>query len=172
MEDEGRQRTTKFISHKCVSIIECRFINYIISGTIVPNTVLLTSLDRCVGESDRLQLFAKEQERQKLLYSSAPETSDTTPSASKSTAKENTRTPAAKEIQKAGGGGNEDAEEAGQVCGDREVDTADRGFDGEGGKARGKSGAKRKTPGKKSSVKTKRTQPEFPIVQPTPAECE
>ncbi|XP_045903076.1 general transcription factor 3C polypeptide 1-like [Micropterus dolomieu] len=142
MEDEGRQRTTKFISHKCV------------------------------GESDRLQLFAKEQERQKLLYSSAPETSDTTPSASKSTAKENTRTPAAKEIQKAGGGGNEDAEEAGQVCGDREVDTADRGFDGEGGKARGKSGAKRKTPGKKSSGKTKRTQPEFPIVQPTPAECE
>ncbi|XP_044044024.1 general transcription factor 3C polypeptide 1 [Siniperca chuatsi] len=146
MEDEGRQRTTKFISHKCV------------------------------GVSDQLQLFAKEQERQKLLYSSAPETSGTapatpkTPSASTSTAKENTNTPPAKKSKKAGGDGNEDAEEVVQMCGDRE-DTAD-GLDGEGGKARGKSGAKRKTVGKKSSVKTKQTQPEILIVQPTPTECE
>ncbi|XP_070771379.1 general transcription factor 3C polypeptide 1 [Enoplosus armatus] len=149
MEDEGRQRTTKFISHKCV------------------------------GVSDQLQLFAKEQERKKLLYSSAPETaSDTapatpkTPSTSKSTAKENIKTPAAKKVQKAGGRGNGDAEEAGQVCGDGEVDRADEGLDGEGGKTRGKSGAKGKTAAKKSSVKTKQTQPEIPIAQPTPDECE
>ncbi|KAM7394584.1 hypothetical protein PAMP_021375 [Pampus punctatissimus] len=75
MEDEGRQRTTKFISHKFV------------------------------GVSDQLQLVAKEQERKKLLCSSTPQTSSTaskTPSTSNVTAKENTRTPAAKKIQKAG----------------------------------------------------------------------
>lgn len=150
----------------------------IISNTIVPNIVLLTSLDRCVGVSDQLQLFAKEQERKKLLYSSAPQTSDTapaapkTPSNSKSTTKENTKTPAAKKIQKAGGGGNNDVEEASQRCGDKEADTENEDLDGEGGKGRGKSGAKRKTAGRKSSVKAKQTQPEIPIVQPTPAECE
>ncbi|XP_070683568.1 general transcription factor 3C polypeptide 1 [Pempheris klunzingeri] len=143
MEDEGRQRTTKFISH------------------------------RCVGVSDQLQLFAKEQERQKLLYSSAPQTSNTapatpaTPSTSKSTAKGNAKQAAkeAKKIQRAGGGGKDDTEEAGQMCGDGEVDTED----GEGGKARGKSEGKRKTAGKKNGVKT---QSEIPIVQLTPAECE
>ncbi|XP_035516207.1 general transcription factor 3C polypeptide 1-like isoform X2 [Morone saxatilis] len=139
MEDEGRQRTTKFISHKCV------------------------------GVSNQLQLFAKEQERKKFLYSTSPATPKT-PSTPKSTAKEKPKTPAAKKIQKAAGGGNEDAEEAGQKCGDREVDTAYEGLDEEAGKGRRKSGAKRKTAGKKSSGKT--TQPEIPIVQPTPDECE
>lgn len=128
--------------------------------------------------SDRLQLFAKEQERKKLLYSSGPQTSDTapaapkTPSTSESTAKENTKSPATKKIQKAGGGGNEDAGEAGQMCGDGEADAVDVGLDGERGKARRKSGAKRKTARKKRSVKTKQTQPEIIVVQPTPAECE
>lgn len=123
-----------------------------------------------MGVSDQLQLFAKEQERKKLLYSSAPPdtapATPKTPSTSKSTAKENPRTPAAKKIQKAagGGGGNADAEKAGQMCGDGEVDTADKGLDGEGGRG--------KTARKKSSVKTKQTQPEIPIVQPSPAECE
>lgn len=81
-----------------------------------------------------------------------------TPSTSKSTAKENTKTPAAKKKQNAGGGGgNKDVEEAGPMCGDIKVDTADEGSDGEGGKARKK--------------RTKQTQPEIPIVQPTPAKC-
>lgn len=123
-----------------------------------------------MGVSDQLQLFAKEQERKKLLYSSAPpDTAPATPKTpltSKSTAKQNTRTPAAKKIQKAAGGGNAGAEEAGQMCVEGKVDAADKDLDGGGGVARGK------TAGKKSSVKTKQTQPEVPIVQPTPAECE
>lgn len=80
-----------------------------------------------------------------------------TPSTSKSAAKENTKTPVAKKKQNAGGGGNEDVENAGPMCGDIKVDTADEGSDGEGGKARKK--------------RTKQTQTEIPIVQPTPAEC-
>ncbi|XP_029009118.1 general transcription factor 3C polypeptide 1 [Betta splendens] len=51
--DEGRQRTTKFISHKCV------------------------------GVSDQFQLFAKEQERSKVLSSSAVQASDTPPATPK-----------------------------------------------------------------------------------------
>ncbi|XP_071360613.1 general transcription factor 3C polypeptide 1 [Trachinotus anak] len=135
LEDEGRQRTTKYISHKNV------------------------------GVSNQLQLFAKEQERKKLLYSSAPQAPDTapatpkTPSSSKSTAKGNT--PAAKKIQKAGGGG--DAKEAGQAC-------SDEGLEGGRGKARGKSAARRKTTRKKGSVKTNQAQPD--VIQLTPAEGE
>lgn len=145
MEDEGRQRTTKFISHKFV------------------------------GVSDQLQLVAKEQERKKLLYSSAPQTSSAasaslkTPSTSKSTAKENTRTPAAKKTQKAGR--DKEEEEAGEMSFDRS-DAGDEVLDGDGVKARGKSGAGRKTAGKKGSVTTKQTQPETSIIQPTTAECE
>ncbi|XP_042341203.1 general transcription factor 3C polypeptide 1 [Plectropomus leopardus] len=131
MEDEGRQRTTKYISHKCV------------------------------GVSDQLQLFAKEQERQKILFSSAPQTSDadiTTPSTSTQTAKENTTTPAATKVRKAGGGGNKDAEKAGQTCGDGKVDAED--------------GVKRITARKKSCVETNQIQPDVPVVQPTPAKSE
>ncbi|XP_040892530.1 general transcription factor 3C polypeptide 1 [Toxotes jaculatrix] len=148
MEDEGRQRTTKFISHKCV------------------------------GVSDQLQLFAKEQERKKLLYSSAPQTSDAAPasskapSSSKSTAKGNDKTPGPEKIQKAGGGEDKDAEEAGQTCGVTEVGMGDEGLDGGRGKVREKSGARRKTRGKKGSVTVKQTQPDIPMVQPTPTECE
>ncbi|XP_029312111.1 general transcription factor 3C polypeptide 1 isoform X2 [Cottoperca gobio] len=136
MEDEGRQRTTKYISHKCV------------------------------GVSNQLQLFAKEQERKKLLYSSAPQMSDAapptpkTPTTSKSK-KQSAKSPAAKKVQKAGGGRNKDAKEAGQTSGDGEVNSADGGSDGEGGEA-----------GEKSSVKTNQTQPEIPTVQLTPAESE
>lgn len=119
-----------------------------------------------MGVSDQLQLFAKEQERNKLLCSSSPQTSNTTPSTpvtpstSKSTAKENTKTPAAQKKQNAGREGN--VEEA-----DIKVDPADESSVGKGGKARRKSGAKRKTAGKKG---TKQIPPEIPIVQPTPAE--
>ncbi|XP_027139206.1 general transcription factor 3C polypeptide 1 isoform X2 [Larimichthys crocea] len=148
MEDEGRQRTTKFIGHKCV------------------------------GVSDQLQLFAKEQERTKLLYSSTPQMSNTapatpkTPSTSKSSSKQNTKSPAAKKIHDAGEGEHEGVEEAGPKCGDEEVDAAGEGLGGEGGKARRKSGAKRQTAGRKSSVRAKQTQPEIPIEQTTPAEGE
>nr|XP_046226632.1 general transcription factor 3C polypeptide 1-like [Scatophagus argus] len=148
MEDEGRQRTTKYISHKCV------------------------------GVSNQLQLFAKEQERNKLLFSCAPPTSNAapttlkTPSPSKSTAEENTEASAAKKIQNAGGGGgggggagNKDAEEAGQMC----RDTSEEGLDGKGAKARRKSGAKTNLTRKK---RAKQTQPEIPIIQPTPVEGE
>lgn len=128
--------------------------------------------------SDQLQLFAKEQERKKLLYSSAPQASSTapattkTPSTSKSTPKGNNKTPAAKKIQNSSEGGNKDAEEAGQMCGDGEVDTANNGLGGKGGKARGKSGAKRNKAGKKGRERSKQTQPEIPIAQSTPAQCE
>ncbi|CAK6972755.1 general transcription factor 3C polypeptide 1-like [Scomber scombrus] len=149
MEDEGRQRTTKFISHKFV------------------------------GVSDQLQLVAKEQERKKLLYSSAPHTSSSlkTQSTSKLTEKENLRSPAAKKMKKAGRGGVKDEEEpveSKDESVDRADDTDEEESDGDGVKARGKSGARgrRKTVGKKSSDTTKETQPETSIEQPTPAECE
>lgn len=121
--------------------------------------------------SDQLQLVAKEQERNKLLYSSAPQTSSTasaslkTPSASKLTAKESTRTPAAKRIKKAGRGGDKDEEETGEMSLDKAADTRNEGLDGDGAKAR------RKSAGKKGSVTTKQTQPET-NTQPTPTECE
>lgn len=142
------------------------------SNPCIPNPLHLTAASRCVGVSDQLQLFAKEQERKKLLYSSAPRTSDSapvtpkTPSTSKKAAK---KTPAAKKTQKAGRGGSKGAEEAGQTCDDRDVDPADEGLDGDKGKGR-RSGAKRNKAGRKS--RSKQTQPETPIVQPTPDECE
>ncbi|KAA8595270.1 hypothetical protein FQN60_012405 [Etheostoma spectabile] len=142
MEDEGRQRTTKFISHKCF------------------------------GVSDKLQQFAKEQERKKLLYSSAPQTSDaapptpTTPPMSK--AKENSKTSAAKKVKKAVRGRNKDAEEAEQTCSDGEEDTAAEGLVGKEGEAGGNG----TSAGEKSSVETNRTQPDIPIVQLTPAESD
>lgn len=142
------------------------------SNPCIPNPLHLTAASRCVGVSDQLQLFAKEQERKKLLYSSAPRTSDSapvtpkTPSTSKKAAK---KTPAAKKTQKAGRGGSKGAEEAVQTCDDGDVDPADEGLDGDKGKGR-RSGAKRNKAGRKS--RSKQTQPETPIVQPTPDECE
>uniref|UniRef100_UPI0037E74EBE general transcription factor 3C polypeptide 1 n=1 Tax=Semicossyphus pulcher TaxID=241346 RepID=UPI0037E74EBE len=143
MVDEGRQRTTKFISHKSADV------------------------------SDQLQLFAKEQERNKLLLSSAPRTTDApaapkTPSTSKSRAKDSTKTPSGKKSLKAGGGGKVAAEEGGQNSGDGDTEEV---LDGDGGKARGKSGAKGKKAGRKSGVKADQTQPEIPSVE-TSAECE
>ncbi|KAM9857030.1 general transcription factor 3C polypeptide 1 [Aulostomus maculatus] len=139
MVDVGRQRTTKYISHKCV------------------------------GGSDQLQLFAKEQERQKLLYSSAPQTSSTasasskTPSTSKLTAKESTRTPGVRKIRKTGKGGDEDEEEAGTLSFDKDMEA-------DGAKVKGKPGRKRKNARKKGTVTE--NQPESSIIQPTPFECE
>uniref|UniRef100_A0A7N6BZB9 B-block binding subunit of TFIIIC domain-containing protein n=1 Tax=Anabas testudineus TaxID=64144 RepID=A0A7N6BZB9_ANATE len=108
MEDEGRQRTTKYIGHKCV------------------------------GVSDHLQLFAKEQERNKLLYSSAAQASDAAPatpksaSTSKSAARKNTKKSAAK--KKSGREEDKDAEEVPQMC-----NADDDGLDGKGGNTMGKS---------------------------------
>lgn len=146
MEDVGRQRTRRYISHKYV------------------------------GVSNDLQLFAKEQERQKLLYSTAPQTADTapatpkTPSTSESTAKENTKTPAVKKIKKAGRKGDKAVGEVQPLCEDRQVHTGDKGSDEEGGKTKGKSGARTKSTVKRGSVATK--QPDIPIKQPTSMECE
>uniref|UniRef100_A0A7N6FIA8 General transcription factor IIIC subunit 1 n=1 Tax=Anabas testudineus TaxID=64144 RepID=A0A7N6FIA8_ANATE len=106
MEDEGRQRTTKYIGHKCV------------------------------GVSDHLQLFAKEQERNKLLYSSAAQASDAAPatpksaSTSKSAARKNTKKSAAK--KKSGREEDKDAEEVPQMC-----NADDDGLDGKGEQAPG-----------------------------------
>lgn len=121
MVDEGRQRTTKFISHKCV------------------------------GVSNQLQLFAKEQERNKLLYSSAPQSSDSEPAAPE--------TPAAKKIQNGSVPGNDKA-------GDREGDAADESLNGKGGKGRGKSKAKQ------GGVKAEEAKPETPVAEIASVECE
>ncbi|XP_072240808.1 general transcription factor 3C polypeptide 1 isoform X2 [Leuresthes tenuis] len=146
MEDEGRQRTTKFISH------------------------------RCVGVSDQLQLFAKEQERKKLLYSSAPEIPDADPatfktlSSSKSPANKKGKTPAAKRSNKAGVDENKNAEEEKEeMCDDG---GGDEGLSGRKGKAKGKSGAGRKTSAEKHTVTTNQTQPGIPVLQPPAVECE
>ncbi|KAF7662374.1 hypothetical protein LDENG_00237400 [Lucifuga dentata] len=137
MEDEGRQRTTKYISHKCV------------------------------GVSDRMQQFAKEQERNKLLYSSAPQTSNAstakTPSNSRAKAKGGTKTLSAKEVPKAAGDG--DSKEVRQSCGDADQDTGDEGLDGHGVKAR------KMTAEKKGKVGTKETKL-VPISHPTQTKCE
>ncbi|KAM6939477.1 general transcription factor 3C polypeptide 1 [Xenentodon cancila] len=79
--DEGRQRTTKFISH------------------------------RCVGVSDQLQLFAKEQERNKLLYSSAPQTSNAEPGTPRTPPTSNKTKKTSKKNKKKGSGRNKDAED-------------------------------------------------------------
>nr|XP_040041912.1 general transcription factor 3C polypeptide 1 isoform X1 [Gasterosteus aculeatus aculeatus] len=151
MVDEGRQRTTRYISH------------------------------RCVGVSNQLQMVAKEQERKKLLYSSpqtsereppGPET----PPASTSKGAVNAKPRAAKKLQTAGGGGGDedkDAKEAGRTCGgggEEAADVSGEGLDGEGGAAGRKSGVGRKKAGRKSAVKT--SQPETAAARTSPAECE
>ncbi|XP_023153479.2 general transcription factor 3C polypeptide 1 isoform X2 [Amphiprion ocellaris] len=148
LEDEGRQRTTKFISHKCV------------------------------GVSDRLQMFDKERERTKQLYSSAPQSSNTEPNSTtasltpKSGVKGKGKSPADKKNKKAGGGDAEDAEEAEQVLDDRKGEAGDGQSDRKGGKAKEKSAARRPTAGEKDSMATQQTQPGMSIMQSTLAECE
>lgn len=117
----------------------------------IQSTKCCCSCVRCVGVSNELQLFVKEQERNKLLYSSDPQSSSTAPSTSvtptsKLVVKDNDRTPAAKRKQNAG-------ERRGSK-------------DGEEGKAKKKESTKN-TAGKR---RTKKTQPENPIVQPSPDE--
>ncbi|XP_005744612.1 general transcription factor 3C polypeptide 1 [Pundamilia nyererei] len=148
MEDEGRQRTTKFISHKCV------------------------------GSSNQLQLFAKEQERQMLLFSSAPQTSSAeptspkTPSSSKAPVKGSSRTPEAKKNKKEVKGRSKEAEEGGQTSEDGKGNSREEGLDGNESKVRENSGARRKTTGENGSMTAEHTQPDVPVMQSAPAECE
>ncbi|XP_032419900.1 general transcription factor 3C polypeptide 1 [Xiphophorus hellerii] len=134
MEDEGRQRTTKFISHKCASA------------------------------SDQLQLFAKEQERNKLLSSSASHKSDTKTS---STPSKSRKTPKAQKGKKAGGSRNKGQEEHQQVCVDH---TEDEELDRKSDEADEKSGAKRTE--EEECVTRKQTEPDAPVTQSAQAESE
>ncbi|XP_054635319.1 general transcription factor 3C polypeptide 1-like [Dunckerocampus dactyliophorus] len=93
MVDEGRQRITKFISH------------------------------RCVGASDHLQLFAKEKQRKNLYDSSAsamsastPSASPLTPATSKQSAKRGRKAPASKKSRVTTSVGGEEDEVAGELC--------------------------------------------------------
>ncbi|XP_029706384.1 general transcription factor 3C polypeptide 1 isoform X2 [Takifugu rubripes] len=118
MEDEGRQRTTKFISHKCA------------------------------GVSNQLQLFVKEQERNKLLCSADPQVSSTppsTPAASSTSESANAKTPASRRKQKAGKRGQTKDLEEEPLMG--MVEAADEHLD-EGEKSGRKSRAKQNTTGR------------------------
>ncbi|XP_014907115.1 general transcription factor 3C polypeptide 1 isoform X2 [Poecilia latipinna] len=134
MEDEGRQRTTKFISHKCASA------------------------------SDQLQLFAKEQERNKLLSFSASHKSDTKTS---STSSKSRKTPRAQKSKKAGRSRNKDEEEDQQVCVDH---TEDEELNVKGGEADEKSRAKRTE--EEDCVTRKQTEPDAPVTPSAQAESE
>lgn len=164
MEDEGRQRTTKFISHKCVF-------------TTIPKVFLRScSIDefgvclRCASGSDQLQLFVKEQERNKLLCLSDPQSSSNppsgpaTPSTSESALQDNGKTPAQRRKQKAGKRGRtKDVEEDALV---RTADAAGEGLDKEvkpGRKCRAKGSVLEKEA-------TEESPPENPVTPPAPGE--
>lgn len=86
--------------------------------------------------SDRLQLFVKEQERNKRLCSTAPLTSDTvpsTPSASAPAAKHNSKTAAKKRQNSNGRKGTKGGKEAGPVVGVKGVTGAHEGLNEAGG---------------------------------------
>uniref|UniRef100_A0A3P9MSF8 Ral transcription factor IIIC subunit 1 n=1 Tax=Poecilia reticulata TaxID=8081 RepID=A0A3P9MSF8_POERE len=134
MEDEGRQRTTKFISHKCASA------------------------------SDQLQLFAKEQERNKLLSSSASHKLDTKTSSSSSKSR---KTPRTQKSKKAGGSRNKDKEEDQQV---RDDHTEDEELNGKSDEADEKSGAKRTE--EEDCVTRKQMEPDAPVTPSAQAESE
>ncbi|XP_068606928.1 general transcription factor 3C polypeptide 1 [Brachionichthys hirsutus] len=127
MEDEGRQRTTKYISHKFV------------------------------GVSDRLRRFAKEQERNKFLASTASNPSDAlAPSAAESAERDAATSAGEKKTPNADG--EEKEGEAQQASSDVEADAAK------------KSGAKRKTAARKRPAKRKRMK--IPAAQTSPVEPE
>ncbi|KAM4595765.1 general transcription factor 3C polypeptide 1 [Fundulus diaphanus] len=146
MEDEGRQRTSKYISHRCAS------------------------------NNDQLQLFAKEQERNKLLYSSAthmldPEpASPKTPSTSKVPGSKSGKTVAAKKGKRAGSGRNRDAEEGQQVADDPTGDGEGGKLDGNADEANDKSGTKRTA--EEDDVTAEQTEPDLSIAPSTQAERE
>ncbi|XP_035993309.1 general transcription factor 3C polypeptide 1 [Fundulus heteroclitus] len=146
MEDEGRQRTSKYISHRCTS------------------------------NNDQLQLFAKEQERNKLLYSSATHTLDPepaspkTPPTSKGPGNKSGKTVAAKKGKRADSRRNRDAEEGQQVANDPTGDVEDEKLEGNADEANDKCGTKRTA--EEDDVKAQQTEPDLSIAQSTEAERE
>ncbi|KAG7485330.1 hypothetical protein JOB18_008080 [Solea senegalensis] len=146
MVDVGRQRTINYITHKCV------------------------------GASNQLQLFAKEQERKELLYSSAPQTSDKAqvapkiPPRAKSTEKGKNKCPAVQKIENAGEG-DKDSEEAGLSLDIGAVEVGDEELNQGKDKAGRKSGATRKST-VKTVVTVKEAQPDTPEIQLPPDESE
>lgn len=118
-----------------------------------------------MGVSGQLKQFAKEQERKKLLCSSAPQTSSTDPTcpraASKAAAaaKEDVSTPAAKRIRKTNGARSKNGEA--ESCDDRKESD---GLVGRGDQERGRG-----EEGKGVATENK-TQADVSIVQPSPEE--
>lgn len=160
MEDEGRQRTTKFISRKFVSANEDTFPNSPLSHETLWRKILFcSSLGRFVSVSDQLQLFAKEQEKNKLLSSSAPQMSKAEPATPKTPT--TPKTPASKAKKKTNRCKKQDSDE----------DWANNGLSGKNGKARRKSGARRKISAAKDEVMTTQTTPADLLTQPAAAEC-
>lgn len=127
-------------------------------------SVVLFPLHRCASASDQLQLFAKEQERNKLLSSSASHKSDTKTS---STPSKSRKTPKAQKGKKAGGSRNKGQEEHQQVRVDH---TEDEELDGKSDEADEKSGAKRTE--EEECVTRKQTEPDAPVTQSAQAESE
>lgn len=164
MEDEGRQRTTKYISHKCVFGTTPKV--FLRSCGMCDFGVSL----RCASGSDRLQLFVKEQERNKLLCLSDPQLSSNpplapaTPSTSESALRDNGRTPAQRRKPKAGKRGRtKDVEEDASV---RTEDAAEEDLHPEA-----KPGRKSRAKGSASERGTAEdSPPEDPVTQPPPGE--
>ncbi|KAM9314246.1 general transcription factor 3C polypeptide 1 [Pholidichthys leucotaenia] len=144
MVAEGRQRTSKFISHKYVNA------------------------------SSQLQLFVKEQERQMQFLSSAPQTSDTdvtspkTPSTVKTPPKENGKTSAARKSMKNEDERNTTAPDKSQMCDFGMLGTENEVLEDNGAKAKRMEGLRAKTAG----LETEQTQPDVPIIQQKSNECE
>lgn len=122
---------------------------------------------RCAGGSNKLQLFVKEQERNKLLCSSEPQLPGSLPSAaaSGSAAEDACKTPASRGRRRPGKKGRtKDVEEDPSTLGGA-VDQGDESLDK--GKTGRKSGARRK-PSEQESVDE--PPPENPVTQPAPGE--
>lgn len=126
---------------------------------------------RCASGSDQLQLFVKEQERNKLLCLSHSQLSTGRPSApaasstSQSTAQDDGKSPPSGRKQKAGKRGRaKDVEEDAASVGT--VDAAEEGLEKEVKPGR-KAKAKRKAPAKANAEEFP---PENPVTQPSPGE--
>lgn len=113
-----------------------------------------------------------------LLFSSAPQTSSAEPtspktlSSSKAPVKGSSRTPGAKKNKKEVKGRSKEAEEGGQTSEDGKGNSREEGLDGNESKVRENSGARRKTTGENGSMTAEHTQPDVPVMQSAPAECE
>ncbi|CAN9510592.1 unnamed protein product [Ophioblennius macclurei] len=134
MEDEGRQRTTKFISH------------------------------RCVGVSDRLQLFAQEKEKNTLLSVAPATPGDAAASSSETPAARDDGKAAASADKKKAGKGNQEEKEDGRQA-------ADGSKGGNKRKRKGRQARGRKKSQEEKKQTTEDAEPAAPVMQP-PAERE